>query len=67
MSGFGWLVPSISWPMVAFVLVYNVIWALAMSGIRVAVEQLTDHMTPLRRKHIALMARDVRAGTGTRG
>jgi hypothetical protein len=53
--------------MVAFVLVYNVIWALAMSGIRVAVEQLTDHMTPLRRKHIALMARDVRAGTGTRG
>jgi H+-transporting ATPase len=67
MSGFGWLVPSISWQMVAFVLVYNVIWALAMSGIRVAVEQLTDHMTPLRRKHIALMARDVRAGTGTRG
>lgn len=60
MSGFGWLVPAITWPMVGIVLAYNVVWSFVMSGIRVAVEQLGGHLTPSRRKHRELVTRDVR-------
>lgn len=60
MSGFGWIVPPISWPMAGIVLGYNVVWAFALSGIRVAVEQLADHATPLHRKHRALVNSDLR-------
>lgn len=63
MSGFGWLVPAIPWPVVAVVVVYNIVWAFAMSGIRVAVEQLIGHATPIHRKHRALVTHEIRAAT----
>lgn len=69
MSGFGWIVPPISWPTIAIVVSYNVVWAFALSAIRAAVEHLNDHATPLHRKHQALVTNDLKlfpTGLGNR-
>lgn len=60
MSGFGWLVPAISWPMVGIVLAYNVAWVFAMSGVRIVTEQLSTHTTALRRKHHTFVHQNLR-------
>ncbi len=60
MSGFGWLVPAISWPMVGVVLVYNGVWVFAMSGVRIVAEQLSTHSTALRRKHHTIVHQSLR-------
>ncbi len=50
MCGFGWLVPAISWTMIALIWVYNLVWMVLLGAVRVWTERLIDHETPARRR-----------------
>lgn len=60
MAGFGWLVPAISWPMVALVLVYCLVWVFLMGAVRIVSERLIDHQAPSHRRHRAIVEHDFR-------
>ena len=34
MCGFGWLVPAISWKLIAWVWAYNLVWMFVLGGVR---------------------------------
>ena len=40
MCGLGWLVPAIPWTLIGWVWLYNLIWLLALAGVRLAAEKL---------------------------
>ncbi|MFO1162386.1 MAG: plasma-membrane proton-efflux P-type ATPase [Reyranellaceae bacterium] len=50
MCGFGWLVPSISWRIVALVWAYNVLWMFVLGAVRLATERTIDNRTRARRQ-----------------
>jgi H+-transporting ATPase len=39
MCGFGWLVPSIPWTLIGWVLVYNIAWMFVLGGVRLLTER----------------------------
>jgi H+-transporting ATPase len=45
MCGFGWLVPSISWSLIGWVLVYNIAWMFVLGGARLITERFTGYRT----------------------
>ncbi|MEM1362088.1 MAG: plasma-membrane proton-efflux P-type ATPase [Pseudomonadota bacterium] len=59
MCGFGWLVPAISWTMIAVVWGYNLVWMFLLGVVRVATEKLIDHNTRGRRRSGQLVTLDL--------
>ena len=45
MTGFGWLVPALSWKMIGMVWAYNLVWMVIQDIIKLGVYQLTEHRT----------------------
>jgi H+-transporting ATPase len=45
MCGFGWLVPSISWSLIGWVLVYNIAWIFVLGGARLLTERFSAYRT----------------------
>jgi H+-transporting ATPase len=59
MCGFGWLVPPISWAMIGWVWVYNIVWMFILGGVRLATEQYVDHRTARHRRSAELLTRSL--------
>ncbi|MGO9062375.1 MAG: hypothetical protein ACLQU2_34190 [Candidatus Binataceae bacterium] len=45
MCGFGWLIPSIPWRLVAAVWVYNLIWMFILGGVRLITDRFVNYRT----------------------
>ncbi len=45
MCGFGWIVPAISWTLIAWVWVYLLAWLVVLGVVRVLTERFLDHRT----------------------
>ena len=45
MCGFGWLVPSIPWTLIGWVLVYNIVWMFVLGGVRLITERVAAYGT----------------------
>ncbi|MFO0994548.1 MAG: plasma-membrane proton-efflux P-type ATPase [Hyphomicrobiales bacterium] len=55
MCAFGILVPAISWSLIGWVWLYNIIWIFLLGGVRLLTERLLDHLTARRVKSAALV------------
>ncbi|HZD50146.1 MAG TPA: plasma-membrane proton-efflux P-type ATPase [Silvibacterium sp.] len=55
MCGFGWLVESISWSLVAAVWIYNLVWMFALGGVRLVTERFAAYRTARHMKSAALV------------
>lgn len=55
MCGFGWLVPTISWTMIAAVWIYNLAWMIVLGAVRLAVERTIDNRTAGRRRSASIV------------
>jgi H+-transporting ATPase len=55
MCGFGWLVPSISWRVIAAVWIYNILWMFVLGAVRLATERTIDNRTQARQRTALLV------------
>jgi H+-transporting ATPase len=55
MCGFGWLVPSISWTLVAGVWIYNLTWMVILGAVRLITERFVTYRTTRHVKSIAVV------------
>ncbi|MEM8725130.1 MAG: hypothetical protein AAGE86_06385 [Pseudomonadota bacterium] len=59
MCAYGWLVPAISWNLIALVWAYNLVWLILLGVVRVATERLIDHRTSARLRSGQLVTLDI--------
>ncbi|MCR9087637.1 MAG: plasma-membrane proton-efflux P-type ATPase [Rhodobacteraceae bacterium] len=59
MCGNGWLVPAISWNLIAIVWAYNLVWMILLGVVRVSTERLMDHRTNARLRSGQLVTLDL--------
>jgi len=60
MCGFGWLVPSISWSLIGWVLVYNIAWMFVLGGIRLLTERFAAYRTAQQTRSLHLVNQSLR-------
>jgi H+-transporting ATPase len=48
MCGLGVLVPKLSWQLIGWVWLYNLVWMFILGGVRLMTERLLDHRTSRR-------------------
>jgi H+-transporting ATPase len=60
MCGFGWLVPSISWSLIGWVLVYNIAWMFVLGGIRLLTERFAAYRTAQQTRSVHLVNQSLR-------
>jgi H+-transporting ATPase len=59
MCGFGWLVPSISWTLVASVWVYNLVWMLVLGAVRLITERFVNYRTVRHLRSVAMVSQSL--------
>src|SRR6516162_6309799 len=60
MCGFGWLVPSISWSLIGWVLVYNIAWMFVLGGIRLLTERFAAYRTAQQARSMQIVNQSLR-------
>jgi len=56
MCAFGLLMPAISWSLIGWIWLYNIMWMFLLGGVRLLTERLLDHLTARRIKSAALVS-----------
>ena len=71
MCGFGWIVPAISWSVIAWVWLYLIVWIFILGLVRIATERMVDNRLERRRRSTEIVNEDLRRQssfvTGKRG
>jgi H+-transporting ATPase len=60
MCGFGWLVPSISWSLIGWVLVYNIAWMFLLGGVRLLTERFVAYRTARQARSMHIVNQSLR-------
>ena len=55
MCGLGWLVPPITWKLIGWVWVYNLVWMVILGGVRLATERFANYRTVRQQRSLALV------------
>lgn len=55
MCGLGWLVEPISWTLIAWVWLYNLVWMFVMGGVRILTERFADYQTARQQRSSSLV------------
>jgi H+-transporting ATPase len=55
MCGFGWLVPAISWKLIAWVWLYLIAWLFVLGGIRLACDRFTSYRTARHQRSVDII------------
>ena len=55
MTGFGWLVPALSWKVIGMVWVYNLVWMVIQDGIKLGVYRLIENRAKHHRNFLRTM------------
>ncbi len=60
MCAFGWLVPSIPWPLIGWVWLYNIAWMFVLGGIRLLTERFAAYRTARQARSMHLVNQSLR-------
>jgi len=67
MCRFGWLVPSISWTLIAAVRIYNLIWMVILGAVRLITERFANYRTDRHVKSIGIANQSLQPHITTSG